>query len=93
MELQRRKVEEPELTPSARILTALRQQRIPFFRFAMNQSAAHRGFFEEHPLNPARYADFIAMSDQSIADQALMEDADRMPFDEYLEEFLQLEVP
>ena len=93
VKLQRRKVDEPELTPSARILTALQQQRIPFFRFAMNQSAAHRGFFEEHPLNPPRYAEFIAMSDQSIADQALMEDADRMAFDEYLESFLKLDVP
>ena len=90
---QRRKVEQPELTPSARVLNALRQQRVPFFRFAMNQSAAHRGWFEEHPLTEDRYAALDAMSHQSIAEQALMEDADNVSFDEYLVSFLKLAPP
>jgi len=93
VELQRRKVEAPELTPSARVLNAMHNQRVPYFRFAMNQSAAHRGWFGERPLDTDRFADFVAMSDQSIAEQALMEDADRIPFDRYLENFLKLDVP
>ena len=93
VDLQRRKVAEPELTPSARVLNALRQQRVPFFRFAMNQSAAHRGYFEEHPLSPERHKQFTAMSEESLAAQARMEAGDRETFEAYLKRFLELDIP
>ena len=91
--LQRRKVVEPELTPSARVLNALRQQRVPFFRFAMNQSAAHRGYFEERPLSPERHKEFTAMSEESLTRQARMEAGDRETFKAYLKRFLELDIP
>ena len=50
LELQRAKVRDPALTPSAQVLAAIEQQRVPFFRFAMNQALAHRGYFDAHPL-------------------------------------------
>ncbi|MCY3839449.1 MAG: glutamate--cysteine ligase [Gammaproteobacteria bacterium] len=93
VELQRRKVDEPELTPSARVLNALRQQRVPFFRFAMNQSAAHRGHFEERPLSPERHKELTAMSEESLAAQARMEASDRETFEAYLKRFLELDIP
>ena len=91
--LQRRRVAQPELTPSARVLNALRQQRVPFFRFAMNQSAAHRGYFEEHPLSPDRHKELTTMSDESLTRQARMEAGDRETFEEYLKRFLELDIP
>ena len=93
VDLQRRKVLEPELTPSARVLNALRQQRVPFFRFAMNQSAAHRGYFEERPLGTERMKELTAMSAESLAVQARVEGGDRETFEEYLERFLELDIP
>ena len=93
VEAQRRKVAEPDLTPSARVLNALHQQRVPFFRFAMNQSAAHRGYFEEHPLMPARQKELVAMSEESIARQTEIESGDRETFEAYLERFLELDIP
>lgn len=90
---QRRKVVEPDLTPSARVLHALRQQRVPFFRFAMNQSAAHRDYFEERPLDPERQREFITLREESLAAQAKMEDAHRETFDQYLKRFLALDIP
>ena len=92
VERQRAKVEEPGLTPSACVLDALRSQRIPFFRFAMNQSVAHRGFFEERPLDLHRLTEFTAMSEESLAAQARVERSDREPFDAYLERFLKLDI-
>lgn len=93
VDLQRRKVAQPELTPSARVLNALRQQRVPFFRFAMNQSAAHRGYFEERPLSPERHKELTAMTDESLAAQARMEAGDRESFEAYLKRFLELDIP
>ena len=93
VDLQRRKVTEPDLTPSARVLNALRQQRVPFFRFAMNQSAAHRGYFEERPLGPERAKELTAMSEKSLSRQARMENSDRETFEAYLERFLELDIP
>ena len=93
VERQRRKVAEPDLTPSARLLNALRQQRVPFFRFAMNQSGAHRGYFEERPLSPAREKELAVMSEESLAAQARIEVGDRESFDAYLERFLELDIP
>ena len=46
---QRQKAEQPALTPSARMLEIMSAQGIPFFRFAMNQSIAHKGYTVEGP--------------------------------------------
>ena len=93
LERQRRKVAEPDSTPSARVLNALDRQRMPFFRFAMNQSAAHRRYFEERPLSRERHKQLTTMSEESLAAQARIEKADRETFDQYLKRFLALDVP
>ena len=59
---QAAKVSDPGLTPSARVLAVMSQQGIPFYRFAMNQSIAHKGYFDEHPLRGEQLARY-----QSIA--------------------------
>ena len=84
VELQKRKVADPENTPSARILATMRVQRQPFFRFAMNQSVAHRGYFDEHPMRAARLASFEVLTRKSLADQERMEAANTESFDDYV---------
>ena len=87
-EEQRQKAEQPELTPSARMLEIMSGQGIPFFRFAMNQSIAHKGYFDEHPLLPARLAEYEAQARESVAEQARLEAAETESFDEFLERYL-----
>ena len=87
--LQRRKVADAELTPSARILAAMRG-RAPFFRFALQQSAAHQRRFAEHPLAAGRRAELEAVSAQSLRDQEQAESADAEDFDAYLQRYMQL---
>ena len=84
VELQRRKVADPERTPSARILATMRLRRMPFFRFAMNQSVAHQGYFDEHPMRSARVEMFEGLTERSIADQARVEANDTETFDAYV---------
>jgi glutamate--cysteine ligase len=88
LEEQRCKVDDPALTPSARMLDIMSTQSIPFFRFAMNQSIAHKGFFDEHPLLPDVLAGYQAQAQESLAEQARQEAADDQPFDEFLKRYL-----
>lgn len=87
-EEQRQKAQDPALTPSARILDIMSAQSIPFFRFAMNQSVAHKGYFDEHPLLPDQLAAREAEAATSLKQQARLEAADDEPFDSFLERYL-----
>ena len=62
----------------------MRLRRMPVFRFAMNQSVAHQGYFDEHPMRSSRVEMFEALSERSIADQARMEANDTETFDAYV---------
>lgn len=87
-EEQRAKVEDPSLTPSARMLDIMASQGIPFFRFAMNQSIAHKSYFDEHPLLPGQLAAFEAEAQESLIEQARIEAMDDVPFDTFLTRYL-----
>lgn len=87
---QRKKVADPELTPSARILAQMREQSIPFFRFAMNASIAHSGYYADHPLRDARLKEFKDFATHSIADQKAIEAAESESFEDFLEHYLAL---
>ena len=68
----------------------MRQQGIPFFRFAMNQSLAHKGYFDEHPLRGSQLAAYQTTSHDSLDRQRAIEAADRVDFDTFLETYLAL---
>ncbi|MDH3641812.1 MAG: glutamate--cysteine ligase [Gammaproteobacteria bacterium] len=88
---QATKVDDPALTPSARVLAVMRQQGIPFFRFAINQSIAHKGYFDEHPLRGPQLAEYQATSSSSLDRQREIEAADSVDFDAFLETYLALQ--
>jgi glutamate--cysteine ligase len=81
---QQAKVDHPENTPSARILSDMTEQSIPFFRFAMNQAIKHKSSFQAEPLGKAERESFEAMSKQSVIDQEAVEKSDSISFDDYL---------
>jgi glutamate--cysteine ligase len=78
------KINSSEKTPSARILNDMREQSIPFFRFAMNQAISHRESFLATPLTTEETAKFNSMSAQSVKDHLALESKDEVSFDEYL---------
>ncbi len=82
------KLTNPDLTPSARMLDIMRSQRIPYFRFVMNQSIAHKGYFDEHPLRDRALADYQRLASESITRQQEVEAADDVDFDTFLESYL-----
>ena len=81
---QLRKLADPEATPSARVLAALRERETSFFGFAMEQSLRARDYFRAQPMPAARQEFFEHLAAESLAGQAALEAADTQPFDAYV---------
>ncbi|WP_263144576.1 glutamate--cysteine ligase [Pseudomonas sp. RIT-PI-AD] len=78
------KLENPELTPSARVLADLRASGESFVQFALRQSRAHAEYFRSKPMSAAEQAHFDAMASQSLTEQAELEAASSGDFDTFV---------
>jgi glutamate--cysteine ligase len=89
LEQQRAKIDEVERTPSARLLTEMRQTGESFFQLARRMSKMHKDYFLDlHPPNERRLAEFAAAAQESHEEQRRIEAADRVDFDTYLAHYL-----
>lgn len=84
---QRRKLVDPELTPSARVLTELRDREISFFEFAMGRAQAARDYFRGQPLSLDRREFFRRLAADSLEEQRELEAAAQPPFADYVAAF------
>jgi len=84
---QRRAVEDPERTPSARTLREMRERGEGFFRFAYRKSKEHQEYFTGRPLDERTERFFTEESRRSIEQQREIEAADQVNFDEFLEAY------
>ena len=83
--VQAAKVEDVQLTPSARMMMELTDTGEPFFDLALRMSAAHKGYcLDLYPPNEARLREFAAEAEESRARQRAIEAADQGTFDEFL---------
>jgi len=81
------KVEDPELTPSARILREMREQNLPFFRLAMAYSEQWAQYFRERPVAADVQIAFNEMTQHSLQTQTDIEQSDSVSFKQYLADF------
>ena len=80
---------EPQRLPSARVLQAVEKEHGgSFVAFARAQSQATRRVALDAPMGAETLARFEMLAAQSRAEQKSIEDADTMPFDVYLQEYL-----
>jgi len=84
---QRAALEDPALTPSARMLTEMRENREGFYHFAQRMSQKHHRYFETSALDPEREAFLSGAAEHSLQRQREIEAADRIGFSEYLEQY------
>jgi glutamate--cysteine ligase len=87
LEAQQQKVQDPELTPSARMLNEMRERGEGFYHFAERMSRIHQHFFNNLPMSKEREAYFTELATKSLEDQRAWEAADDMSFDQYLERY------
>jgi len=89
LEHQRAKIEDVERTPSARLLTEMRQSGESFFQLALRMSKLHKDYFLDlYPPNERRLAEFAAAAEESHQAQAHIEATDKIDFDTYLAQYL-----
>lgn len=78
------KLADPELTPSAKVLAALRANGQSFAAFGLAQSQQHAAYFRAHPPSAEEAAYFQQLAAASLAEQAAMEAAPQSDFDDYV---------
>ncbi len=81
---QLRKVYDPQLLPSSRMLELMRAREQSFFEFALSQSRMHARYFAARPLKAERQAQFAAEAARSLERQAELEAQPQEPFGEFL---------
>lgn len=78
------KIDDPALTPSARMLAEMRQHQESFHAFASRLSHDYSRYFASLPLDAARLAQFEQAARDSREKQHAIEQADDLSFDDYL---------
>ena len=72
-------------TPAARSLHEMRLNEESFFDFALRMSKVHQSYFKELlPTSASRQDEFAAEAAESLEQQAHLESADKVSFEEYL---------
>ena len=83
--LMKTKIEDPDKTPSARILAELEREKTGFFRFAFAMAQKHRDYFASITQpNDAAALEFRQEAEASLKRQQEIEATDTMSLDEYL---------
>lgn len=77
------KLTNPELTPSANVLTDLREGK-SFLDHTLNLAEAHRQYFTGRPLSLEALTAAHLQAAQSLAEQSKLEESNHIPFDDYL---------
>jgi glutamate--cysteine ligase len=80
-------INDPECTPSARLLADMRANKEPFSEFAMRMSKRHEQYFKQLVLPEARAKQFKQVAEESLQRQREIEAADEVSFEEYLKRY------
>jgi glutamate--cysteine ligase len=83
LDAQKAKVLDPSLTPSHKVLEAVRELG-SFAKFGLQQSELHAQAFRAEPLMPAEVAAFDETAQASLAEQAQIEQVDTGSFDDFV---------
>ena len=84
---QRAKIADPDLTPSARVLADMAENREEFYHFALRMSRQHQQWFAERPLEAARLEEFEQAAQVSLENQRRIEDTDEVSFETFMQEY------
>jgi len=82
---QSKKIKNPELTTSGRILAEMEKNRFSFFEFTMKQSKLHHQTLIEEKLDEKISRALRKTSTDSLTEQKKIEESDKISFDEFLQ--------
>ena len=88
IEAQRAKLENPDLTPSAQVLEALKQSNISHDELILRESRRHREALMANPLSVEQQQYLEQQAAESLQAQTDIEAADAIEFDRFLAEYM-----
>ena len=80
-------INDPDNTPSARILAKMAEHNEGYFHFAKRMSLQHQQYFLNQEHTEEQFRVFTETARQSLADQRSVEEADTISFDEFLKRY------
>jgi glutamate--cysteine ligase len=80
-------IRHPELTASARMLSAMRAQKISITELVLQKSREYTRYFQNAALDAAVKRNFDLQVKTSLAQQKQLEATDEIPFDQYLSNY------
>lgn len=86
---QQRVIDNPELTPSARMLAEMRSSGESFFELARRKSLEHQWYFAELPIALEQEQMLIEMVERSLQRQQEIERQDTQDLDSYLRAYFE----
>ena len=84
---QRAKIDDPDLTPSARTLADMAEHKEEFYHFALRMSQQHQQWFAERPLEAAELEAFQQTASDSLRRQQEIEDSDTVSFETFMQQY------
>ena len=87
LQSQRAKVDDPGLTPSARILQQMTDQRVSFYEFAMGIAEQHEALFKQTRMARVDSERMRAEAERSHRRREEIEARDVLSFDEFLADY------
>lgn len=80
-------IQDPDLTPSAKIIAEMRENGEAFFPFSMRYSQQHADYFRSIALDSEQETFFLQHANDSLAEQQQLETGDTLTFDQFLERY------
>lgn len=87
LQVQREAIQDPERTPSARMLQSMDENNESFADFAMRMSIQHQETIQNIPQEREDLIQFTQMAKASLEKQAQLEATDTITFPEYLQKY------
>lgn len=87
LKIERAKLQNDRLTPSAMILDNMASENKTFYRFAADLATEHQAYFAQYPLSDAQRQYYSTLAEASHTQQRTIENDDRVSFDRYLEDY------
>ena len=87
LQSQRAKIADPDLTPSARMLAEMAQNKEEYYHFALRMSRQHQQWFVDRPLDAEKLSNFERETNKSIERQHEIEATDNISFETFLQNY------
>lgn len=82
------KLNDPELTPSAKVLAKLREQKIEYSTFIFQQAEKHKKYLLETPVKQETLDQLTSLSKISLEQQQAIEAGEKIDFDNFLHQYM-----